>query len=331
MKVIIPMAGMGTRMRPHTLVTPKPLLKIAGKSIIERIINDLFNSTGKHLDEIHFVVGNFGTVIETELLKMANGVNSTGFIHYQTEALGTAHAIFCAKEALTGEVIITFADTLFDGDLTIGEQEAIIWTKEVQNPENYGIAVTDTNGIITKFVEKPKQLISNNAIIGIYYFKKGEILRKDIDLLIKNKVSKQGEFQLTDSLENLLLKGTQFSCKSVNAWLDCGNKSEFLKSNSYFLSKQGSVVKSKVSDNSFIENPVYIGNNVLIENCNIGPNVSIDDNCKLINSKISNCIVRADSYLENCELVNSMIGMFVKIKGLRGIVNLGDYVDYEAV
>jgi glucose-1-phosphate thymidylyltransferase len=233
MKVIIPMAGMGTRMRPHTLVTPKPLLKVAGKSIIARIIHDLFKSTGKKLSEVHYVIGNFGKSVENELLDIAESVNSKGFIHYQDKALGTAHAIYCAKDALAGEVIICFADTLFDGDLSISDQDAIIWTKEVENPESYGIAVTDNHGIILSFVEKPKTFISRNAIIGIYYFKKAETLRLEIQSLIKNNATKNGEFQLTDSLENLLNDGLNFVSKNVDSWLDCGNKNEFLKSTNY--------------------------------------------------------------------------------------------------
>ncbi|RPJ76562.1 MAG: nucleotidyltransferase family protein, partial [Alphaproteobacteria bacterium] len=179
MKLIIPMAGMGTRMRPHTLNTPKPLLKLAGKSIVERIVEDLIKFTGKNIDEIHYVIGNFGEDVVKSLLEIASRNGASGKIHYQDQALGTAHAIFCAKDALKGEVIISFADTLFIGDLKIDDQEAIIWTKDVENPENYGVVVCDKKGIISDFVEKPKDFISRNAIIGIYYFREGQQLRNE--------------------------------------------------------------------------------------------------------------------------------------------------------
>jgi glucose-1-phosphate thymidylyltransferase len=331
MKVIIPMAGMGTRMRPHTLVTPKPLLKVAGKSIIARIIHDLFKSTGKKISEVHYVVGNFGIAVEKELLDIAESVNSKGFIHYQDKALGTAHAIYCAKDALVGEVVICFADTLFDGDISISDQEAIIWTKEVKHPESYGIAVTDKHGVIVKFIEKPEKFISNNAIIGIYYFKKAEELMLGIQSLINNKVTKNGEFQLTDSLENLLNNGLIFVSKNVDAWLDCGNKNEFLKSNNYFLNKQRNVINSHINSNNIIVEPVFIGENVTINGCKIGPFVSIEDNCIVEDTILINSILRANSVFKNSVLRNSMIGNSCKITGLKGEVNIGDYAEYKAL
>jgi len=185
MNLIIPMAGIGKRMRPHTLLIPKPLLKIAGKTIIERIVEDIKNSCGKIIEEVHFIIGDFGPDVEKKLIEIADKINAKGYIHYQKEALGTAHAVYCAKDGLKNEILIAFADTLFDGNFEIGtEDEAIIWTMEVKNPENYGVVTTDINNNINDFIEKPMNVISNLAIIGIYYFKNGKRLKEDIKLSI---------------------------------------------------------------------------------------------------------------------------------------------------
>jgi glucose-1-phosphate thymidylyltransferase len=267
--------------------------------------------------------------VEKELMNIASSVDAKGFIHYQLEALGTAHAIFCAEKALAGEVIISFADTLFDSDLTIDNQEAIIWTKSVNNPENYGIAVTDDRNIIIRFVEKPKSFISNNAIIGIYYFKQGEKLRADIELLIKNNNKKAGEFQLTDSLDNLMKRGMRFSSKNVNEWLDCGNKTEFLKSNRYFLKKEvQSPDLSNFNDCNFIE-PFFIGNNVSAKSCTIGPDVTIESDCLLENSTVSNSIIRNGTSLVNCNVRNSIVGKVCRLVGFNGEGNIGDYAEFN--
>jgi glucose-1-phosphate thymidylyltransferase len=329
MKLIIPMAGMGTRMRPHTLNTPKPLLKIAGKSIVERIVEDLSIYTGKKIDEIHYVIGNFGNEIENRLKTIARSVKANGIIHYQKEALGTAHAIYCAKDALRGEVLISFADTLFIGDLKIDNQEAIIWTKEVSNPENYGVVVTDDNGFVTNFVEKPKEFISKNAIIGIYYFNEARKIRDEIYTLIENSHSNNGEYQLTDSLFSLIKRKVKFSCKTVDYWLDCGNKTEFLSSNKILLDHKRSVNDYSIHKNLNIINPVYIGKSVKIENSSIGPYVSIEDNTFISGSTIENSIVGVNCSIIGCNMKNSLIGNYTKINGLEGILNLGDYNEYE--
>ena len=208
------MAGMGKRMRPHTLTQPKPLIPIAGKPIVYRLVEDIARLCGEKIDEIAFVIGDFGAEVENNLKRIAADVGAVGTIHYQTEPLGTAHAIMCAKEALKGHVTVAFADTLFHADFKIDtSQDGIIWTKRIENPSAFGVVQVDENGTVKQFWEKPTEFVSDQAIIGIYYFKDGEYLRKELQYLLDNDIKVKGEFQLTDGLENMLQQGAKFKTK----------------------------------------------------------------------------------------------------------------------
>lgn len=323
------MAGMGKRMRPHTLNTPKPLLKIGGKPLVQRIVEDLIKSTNSNFTEIHFIVGDFGEEVEHRLLDIASAVGSKGFIHYQKEPLGTAHAIYCAEEYMKGEVIIAFADTLFEGNFSIDRSdEAIIWTMRVKHPENYGVVVTEKNSTITGFSEKPQTFVSDEAIIGIYYFKECERLKRKIEYLFEHKILVKGEYQLTDALALLLKDNMKIRSANIEKWLDCGNKNEFLNSAKRVLEKNNSSIKGVVKRTEIIQ-PVYLGNNIIIEDSTIGPNVTIEDNSEIIKSKIKNSIIYSNTKIINSEFYDSIIGNFVFIDNADGILNIGDYSSYE--
>lgn len=312
MKVIIPMAGRGTRLRPHTLNIPKPLLKLAGKTILEWIVDEIKVSTNKNIDEIHFVIGDFGSEVEEQLKFIAHGIGSEGFIHYQTEPLGTAHAIFCAKDALEGEVFIVFADTIFKGDVKIdSEVDGIIWTMVVDDPEKYGVVTTDDNNIITAFIEKPKDRISSNAIVGLYYFKKAEHLRDEINYLVENNLRENNEFQITNCLEALKEKKFKIKCDELNEWLDCGNKKELLNTNKR-------LVELSECDN-------YIGINTEVKDSNLANNCSIGNSVKIYNSKVKSSIIYDGAIVENSEVENSIIGANTILKNFKGTIFLGDY------
>lgn len=311
------MAGRGTRLRPHTNNIPKPLLKICGKSIIEWIVEEIKISTSDKIDEIHFIIGDFGSDTEKMLLDTAISVGSKGFIHYQREPLGTGHALYCAKEALNGNVFVAFADTIFKGKIRIDKEvDGIIWTMKVQNPEKYGVVKTDSHNIITDFIEKPKNFISNNAIVGLYYFKEAEKLRLEIEDLVENNRRENNELQLTNCLENLKVKNNRLKCEELEEWLDCGNREELLATNKRLieLSKKDRKYISSVSK---------------VVNSNVENYVSIEENVSIKNSKLDNCIVFENSVIENCELHDSIIGRNCTVKGLKGKIYLGDYSYYE--
>jgi glucose-1-phosphate thymidylyltransferase len=172
MRIIIPMAGMGKRMRPHTLTVPKPLIPIAGKPIVQRLVEDIVKVCGEPVEEVAFIIGDFGKEVEQKLIAIAEAEGAKGSIYYQDQPLGTAHAILCAQESMKGKTVVAFADTLFKADFKLDtEQEGIIWVQKVEDPKPFGVVKLDSNGSITDFVEKPEHFVSDLAIIGIYYFK----------------------------------------------------------------------------------------------------------------------------------------------------------------
>ncbi|MCK5105006.1 MAG: nucleotidyltransferase family protein, partial [Cyclobacteriaceae bacterium] len=226
MNIIIPMAGMGKRLRPHTLTTPKPLIPIVGKPIVYWLVHDIAEVCDDIIENIGFVIGrSFGESVEKELLSIASKLGAKGHLFYQDEPLGTAHAIYCAADILEGKTIVAFADTLFKANFKLdSEQDGIIWVHQVEDPSAFGVVKLDSNGGIEDFVEKPTDFISDLAIIGIYYFKSGDLLKHEIKVLIDNKIKDDGEYQLTRALETLKEKGTKFVPGQVDDWLDCGNK-----------------------------------------------------------------------------------------------------------
>lgn len=333
MNIIIPMAGMGKRLRPFTLTTAKPLIKVCGEQIVKILCKTIVQTVDSKIDNIGFVVGNFGSQVEEDLLQVAKDLGAEGKIYHQNVALGTADAIWCAKDLLKGNTIVAFADTLFSADFKINTScEGIIWTSKVDNPEQFGVVKKNDGGQIISFVEKPKEFVSNEAIIGIYYFKKGEDLFLEIKRLIDNKILSGGEYQLTDCLTHMLSKGCEFRTEIVSKWMDCGNKAAVLDTNSSLLSLDkgfDKIHRSLNSINSRIIEPCYIGDNVKIVNSIIGPYVSIEDNATINNSVVSNSIIGSDSLVENSILDNSMLANNVTYKQKAKNLALGSYSKVE--
>ena len=329
MKIIIPMAGMGKRMRPHTLTIPKPLIKIAGKPIVQRLSEGIVKVAGQDVDEIAFIIGDFGAEVEKTLIGIAESLGAKGSIYYQREALGTAHAINCAAESMQGNVIVAFADTLFDADFKLdADKDGIIWTHKVADPSAFGVVKKDADGVITDFVEKPAEFVSDEAIIGIYYFRDGENLQKELQYLMDNNIVKGGEYQLTDALENMKLKGLKFYSGQVDEWLDCGNKDATVYTNNRVLalSKEDKLMADSAKfTNTHIIQPCFIGENVIIENSVVGPHVSIGENTLISNSVISNSIIGSDTKIEGGYIDNAMVGSSVTYSKSADDLSIGDF------
>ena len=332
MKIIVPMAGRGSRLRPHTLTVPKPLLPVAGKPIVQRLVEDISKVSDENIDEIAFIIGDFGTETEEQLKQIAKSLGAKGSVYHQDEALGTAHAILCAKDSLEGNVVVAFADTLFRADFKLDtENDGIIWVNQIDNPSAFGVVKLDEEETITDFVEKPKEFVSDLAIIGIYYFKSGEKLRNELQYLIDNDIRENGEYQITNALENMKQKGAKFKTGQVTAWMDCGNKNVTVETNQRVLAFEGKniIEGNYTNENSVIIEPCFIGENVVLKNTIIGPHVSVGNNTTIENSVIENSIIQNETFICNGNFKNSMIGNKVNFQGKAQDLSIGDYTEMK--
>tara|TARA_R110002072_G_scaffold96968_15_gene213124 strand:+ start:2866 stop:3882 length:1017 start_codon:yes stop_codon:yes gene_type:complete len=336
MKIIVPMAGIGSRLRPHTLTIPKPLTVIAGKPIVQRLVEDIASVVNQTIDEVAFIIGpaakGFPSNTKDELLKIAKELGAKGSVYVQEEALGTAHAIFCAKDSLSGPCVVAFADTLFKADFKLdAEADGAIWVKQVEDSSAFGV-VKLKDGYITDFVEKPKEFVSDLAIIGIYYFKDGDKLSQEIKHLIDNDIRPSGEFQLTEVLETLKQDGAKFVPGKVDVWMDCGKKDPTVDTNKQVLGFEEAKGNNLVADSIVLENseiiqPCYIGKNVVLKNTKIGPFVSLGENSVVENSEIRNSLIQTNVHISNATLDNAMIGNHAKYNGKYTSVSIGDYTE----
>ena len=325
------MAGRGSRLRPHTLTLPKPLVPVGGKPIVYRLVEDIAAVCADKIDEIAFVIGDFGDQVEKELLQVAEKLGAKGSIYYQKEPLGTAHAVLCASEKLVGPVVVAFADTLFRADFKISpSDEGILWVKQIEDPSSFGVVKLNTAGEIVDFIEKPQEFVSDLAMIGVYYFKDGARLKKELDYLIDNKVMKSGEYQLPDALRRMTLSGCGFKPGEVTEWLDCGNKEVTVHTNKRVLDfdfeKNIPLVHASAKiTNSQIIPPCFIGENACIENSIIGPHVSLGANTKINSSVLKNSNIQENTSITNAVIFNSMIGSQVIYNGKANDLSLGDF------
>jgi len=327
------MAGRGTRLRPHTLTVPKPLIPVAGKPIIQRLVEDLANAYGKKIEEIAFIVGDFGPEVERELIHIAGALGAKGKIYRQDKALGVGHAIYCAWESLNGPCMIAFADTLFKADFKFDiREDGFIWVQKVKDPSSFGVVKLDADGYVTEFVEKPSTFVSDLAIVGIYYFRDGEKLRAALHHIINSDIREKNEYQLTTALEILKNDGLRFRTGEIEEWLDCGNKEAILYSNERMLEfhrNNGLVSQNAVVENSVIVQPCFVGENAVIRNSVIGPYVSVGHNSVVENTIITNSIIQNKSQIKNAVLDYSMVGNSSRYVGSRDELNLGDFSNFS--
>lgn len=332
MKIIVPMAGRGSRLRPHTLTTPKPLIPIAGKPIVHRLVQDIAKVLDEDIDEVAFVIGeDFGEKIENDLKDIAESLAAKASIYYQDKPLGTGHAIMCAKDSLEGPAVIAYADTLFKADFTLDkEADSVIWVKQVDNPSAYGVVKLNDRKQITELVEKPTEFVSDLAVIGIYYFKEVAVLKTELQKVLDNNIVHGGEYQINDGIKAMQLKGHQFMPGKVEEWMDCGNKNVTVQTNGRmlkFLHQEGEKLISdsvKIIDAEITE-PCFIGENVELINAKIGPNVSIGNGTKIENATIKNSLIQTFAEVKNAKLNNAMIGNFAKFNGEFTEISIGDY------
>lgn len=332
MKIIVPMAGRGSRLRPHTLTVPKPLIPIAGKPIVHRLVEDIAKVLDEEIDEIAFVIGeDFGEKVETDLKDIAESLGAKGTIYYQDKPLGTGHAIMCAQDSLEGPAVIAYADTLFKADFTLDKDaDAVIWVKQVKNPSAFGVVQLNEKREIVDLVEKPEEFVSDLAVIGIYYFKDVAVLKNELQTVLDKNIIRGGEYQINDGIEAMKEKGMRFVPGKVDEWMDCGNKNVTVETNGRmlnFLKDAGEnlVAKDVQTENSEIIQPCYIGENVVLKNSKIGPNVSVGNGTRISDSTVENSLIQTFAEIKNAELNNSMIGNFARFDGNFREISIGDY------
>lgn len=331
------MAGRGSRLRPHTLTVPKPLIPIAGKPIVQRLVEDIAKVINEPLDEVAFIIGkDFGDKVESDLTKIAEDLCAKASIYVQDEPLGTGHAIMCAKESLSGPAVVAYADTLFKADFNLDKSaDAVIWVKQVENPSAYGVVKMNEAGNITDLVEKPAQFVSDLAVIGIYYFKDVGVLKNKLQAVLDEEIIRGGEYQINDGIEKMKKDGAVFKPGQVDEWMDCGNKNVTVETNSRmlnFIKKEDEEVlvhPKHTNENSTIISPCYIGENVVLKNSTIGPNVSVGKGTKIENSEISHSLIQEEAEIKNAKLKNSMIGNHAKFNGNFTSISIGDYSALE--
>lgn len=324
MKAIIPVAGAGTRLKPHTLTKPKVLMNVAGKPMIHYIVEQLIEE--KLVNQIIMVTGVMGDMIDDYLTE--NFKFNFRFIE-QEKQLGLGDAVNCARNEFgkSEDALIILGDTLFDLKLKelCNSKYSVIGVKKVDDPKRFGVVESNRQGFITRFVEKPASpdvSPSNEAIVGIYYIKNSDKMFSSLDEIISKGIKTKNEYQLTDALGDMLNKGEKLVTFEVENWLDCGKKETILDTSEYFLKKFN---KKYSFGGCILKNPLYIGKSVVLENSVIGENVTIADNCTIRNSVIRRAIIGEHTTIENAIIEDSLIGEHVKIKKKATEFNIGDY------
>lgn len=336
MKIIVPMAGRGSRLRPHTLTVPKPLLPVAGQPIVHRLVKTIASVVGEKVDEVAFILGDpafFGDDVVESLSKLATDLGAKATIYRQDVPLGTGHAIMCAKDSLSGPAVIAYADTLIEAEFDLDPTaDSVIWVKKVERPEAYGVVQLNEKNEIVELVEKPQDFVSDLAVIGIYYFKEVSQLKNELQYVLDNQIINGGEYQINDGIKGMMRKGKVFKTGQVEQWMDCGNKVVTVETNQQVLKNEAAKGIDNVSsdveiDNSVIIEPCFIGKGVSLKNSVIGPFASIGDNSSIVSSVISDSIIQHNAKIVNANLNKSMIGSNTVYKGLARDLSIGDYSD----
>jgi glucose-1-phosphate thymidylyltransferase len=323
MKVIIPLAGFGTRLRPHTYTRPKPLVSVAGKPVLGHILDKL---VGLDIQEIIYVVGYLGDQIRDYV--EANYSFPSRYIE-QKELKGQAHAIYLARDYLSGPVLIIFVDTIFDADLrplASEQSDGILYVKEVDDPRRFGVVV-EQDGFITRLVEKPDTPVSNLAVIGLYYVRDSQMLLDCIAELIRKDIRTQGEYFLADAFQLMIDRGAKLVAERVDVWEDCGKPETLLHTNRYLL--EHGDAQETATENSVLVPPVHIARTAVIKDSVVGPYVSVAEGAAIVRSILRDCIINESARIEDANLSQSLIGKDANVRGSAQKLNVGDSSQVE--
>lgn len=325
LKIVIPMAGLGTRVRPHTWSKPKPLMSLAGKTVLDHILTTFNTLPATQKYEFVFIVGHMADQVESHMQTNYPHVKT----HYveQTEMKGQSHAIWLARKYLDGPMLMVFSDTLIETDLSSIPQEEndiVAWVKPVENPERFGVAQLGQDGFITRLVEKPTDRSNNLVLVGFYYFKEAKSLLSAIEEQMEQNIQLKGEFFIVDAINIMLGRGSKARTQKVDIWLDAGVPQTVLETNRYLL--EHGMDNSMVChcNEAVIIPPVFIHPSAELKNAVIGPYVSIGAGCAISASVIRNSILDDKAEVIDAILDSSLIGRHVHIEGRPSTINIGD-------
>jgi len=320
------MAGFGTRLRPLTWSKPKPLINVAGKTVLSHVLNVLSTATDMEASEIIFIVGYLGGQVRKYMAENYPRVKASYYV--QEEMLGQSHAVSLAREHLQGPTLVLFVDTIVDEDMSFlkeGDEEAVIWVKRVEDPRRFGVVEVGKDGYVKGLIEKPQTMENDLAVVGIYYFAHGEDLLAAIDRQLNEGNCMEGEYFLAGAISIMLENGLKLYPKVVDVWLDAGLPETVLSTNQYLLENgRDNTAKVNQQKGVRIRPPVYIHPSAEIENSEIGPYVSIGPDCVVAGSKITDSVLDVGAHVVDSDLSASLIGACAKIKGVKGIINVGD-------
>ena len=338
MKIIVPMAGRGSRLRPHSLTTPKPLIAVAGTPIVHQLVHEIAKVVEQPITAIGFILGDpafFGADVEASLTSLAEELGAKPYLFRQEEPLGTGHAIMCAKELLDGPAVVAYADTLIRADLILDPNaDGVIWIKQVENPEAFGVVELDNENRIVNLIEKPQTFLSDLAVIGIYYFKEIGRLKNALSQVVSKQLKKGEEYQINEGILMMMKEGAVFKPGEVEAWMDCGNPTATIQTNSEMLAYKYAEEEALIDPSARIENstlipPCFIGAKAVIEDSILGPGVSIGSNTKISNCTLKNSLIQNNSRIKNLVSEKAMIGNHVHYNGNHTFVSIGDYSELQ--
>jgi glucose-1-phosphate thymidylyltransferase len=326
MKVIIPLAGKGTRLRPHTYVTPKPMLQVAGKPVMQYVLDDV-----KKLHDVEQIIYITGHLKEKVEAYARAATDAPSLFVEQNIQDGTAGAVALARPYIDQPVLIIFVDTIFDADLSVIEStdaDGIIWTKEVEDYQRFGVVVTDEGGYMTKIVEKPSTPVSKRANIGLYYIKNWKLLYEGIAHVL-SQPSNKGEWYLTDAFQYMIDHGAKIRVIDVEGWFDAGKIETLLETN-YAMLQRGHARMPESAENCNIVDPVYVEAGVTLRDSTIGPNVSIGAGAIIEGTTISHSIVGGNAKISGATLTRSLIGANTIVEGVEGEITIGDHSEIRS-
>lgn len=326
LKIVIPMAGLGTRLRPHTWSKPKQLVSVAGKAVLDHVLDTLETLPEGWNIELINIVGYLAEQIEEHMEENYPDVNS----HYvmQDNPRGQSHAIWLARDYLSGPLLVIFADTLIETDLSFIKDEtvdAVAWVKPVEDPRRFGVAVVGEEGWVKKIIEKPEDLSNNLAVVGFYYFKSAEDLIAAIEVQMQRGLELKGEYYLADAVNILLEEGLRMRTEKVDVWLDAGTSEALLETNHYLLDNgSGNSEEAARREGVVIIPPVFVHPSAEVINSIVGPHVSIGAGCRVESSILRDSILEEEAKVKDVILESSLIGRKAEIQRRAGMVNAGD-------